>query len=58
VQPGAIEAEVIADQAGSDFNIDPTDFKIPGFSGGPKFDKFYAKSSKSFSGGSSDGEDR
>ena len=57
IQPGAIEAEVVADQAGSDFNIDPTDFKIPGFAGGPKFDKFYAKSSQSFSGGSSDGED-
>ena len=56
VQPGAIEIEVVADQSGSDFNIDPTDFKIPGFAGGPKFDKFYAKSSKSFSGGSSEGE--
>lgn len=56
-QPGAIEAEVVADQAGSDFNIDPTEFKIPGFADGPKFDKFYAKSSKSFSGGSLDGEE-
>jgi len=55
IQPGAIEAEVVADQAGSDFNIDPTDFKIPGFANGPKFDKFYAKSSSSFSGGTSDG---
>ena len=54
VQPGAIEADVVADQSGNDFNIDPTDFKIPGFAGGPKFDKFYAKSSKSFTGGSSD----
>jgi hypothetical protein len=55
-KPGAIEVEVVADQAGSDFNIDPTDFKIPGFADGPKFDKFYAKSSKAFSGGSSEGE--
>ena len=40
-QPGAIEAEVVADQAGSEYNIDQTKFTIPGFSGGPKFDKFY-----------------
>lgn len=56
MQPGAIEVEVVADQAGSDYNIGPADFKIPGFADGPKFDKFYAKSANSFSGGSSDGE--
>lgn len=55
-QPGAIEAEVIADQAGSDYNIDQTKFTVPGFAGGPKFDKFYAKSSASMTGGSSDGD--
>lgn len=55
-QPGAIEAEVIADQAGSDYNIEQTKFTVPGFSGSPKFEKFYAKSSASFSGGSSDGD--
>lgn len=54
VQPGAIEVEVIADQPGSEYNIDKTKFTIPGFSGGPKFDKFYAKSSNSMTGGSSD----
>lgn len=57
-QPGAIEAEVIADQAGSDYNIDQTKFTIPGFSDGPKFDKFYAKSSTSMVGGSSDGDNK
>lgn len=56
LQPGAIEAEVIADQAGEDYNIEPTKFTIPGFSGGPKFDKFYAESSVSFTGGSINGE--
>jgi hypothetical protein len=56
VQPGAIETEIIADQAGSDYNIDPTRFTIPGFSGGPKFDKFYAKSSVAMAGGTSDGD--
>jgi hypothetical protein len=55
VKPGAIEAEVIADQLGDDFNIEPTKFSIPGFSGSPKFDKFYAKSSIAFMGGSSEG---
>jgi len=55
LQPGAIEAEIIADQAGDEYNIDSTRFTIPGFSGGQKFDKFYAKSSASMTGGSSDG---
>ncbi|MFA5925499.1 MAG: hypothetical protein WC831_01065 [Parcubacteria group bacterium] len=51
-KPGAIEVDVAADKAGKDFNIEPADFKIPGFEGGPKYDKFYAKSSKAMSGGS------
>ncbi len=55
-QSGAIEAEIIADQAGSDFNIDPTRFTIPGFAGGPKFDKFYAKSTVATTGGTSGGD--
>jgi hypothetical protein len=54
-QPGAIEAEIIADQTGDEYNIDPTSFTVPGFSGGPKFDKFYAKSSATMAGGSSNG---
>ena len=58
LQPGAIETEVIADQPGSEYNIDQTKFSIPGFSGGPKFDKFYAKSSVSMTGGSSDGNEK
>lgn len=58
LQPGAIEAEVIADQPGNEYNIDQTKFTIPGFSGGPKFDKFYAKSSVSMTGGSSGGNEK
>lgn len=54
VKPGAIEAEVVADQPGSEFNVDATTFMIPGFKGSPKFDKFYAKSSVAMTGGSSD----
>ncbi|MDP1845845.1 MAG: hypothetical protein Q8L09_03790 [Candidatus Moranbacteria bacterium] len=49
---GAIEVDVVADKAGREYNIDPADFKIPGFKGGPKFDKFYARSAKAMTGGS------
>ncbi|MDD5396896.1 MAG: hypothetical protein PHW24_02440 [Candidatus Moranbacteria bacterium] len=55
VKPGAVSAEVIADQAGSDFNIGPVKFNIPGFKDSPKYDKFYAKSTEQMVGGSSDG---
>lgn len=53
-KPGAIEADVIADQPGDGYNIGPTDFRITGFKDTPaKFDKFYAKSAKPMTGGSS-----
>lgn len=51
--PGVIEAEVIADQAGEQYNIDATTFRIPGFKGGPKYDAFSAKSTKAMTGGGS-----
>lgn len=54
-KPGAIEAEVVADKAGSEFNIAPASFTVPGFKDSPKYAKFYAKSSESFIGGSSEG---
>ena len=50
--PGVLEVEVLADQAGSEYNIEPSDFKIPGFEGTPKYDGFYAKSSVAMEGGS------
>lgn len=50
-QPGTVTAAVIADQTGSDYNISPTSFTIPGFKGSPKFAKFSAKSTKAMSGG-------
>lgn len=53
IKPGAIEASVIADKAGSEFNIDSSKFTIPGFAGGEKFEKFYAKSSVAMAGGTS-----
>lgn len=53
--PGAIEVEVIADRSGSGYDIEPAQFTIPGFKGGPKYAAFYAKSTKAMQGGS--GED-
>ena len=41
--PGKLEMEVTADNAGEKYNIEPSDFTIPGFKGSPKFEKFYAK---------------
>ncbi len=55
--PGAIEVNVIADQAGSDFNIEPTTFTIPGFKGTPKFDKITGKSTKAMAGGGTGGSE-
>ncbi|MDP1884709.1 MAG: hypothetical protein Q8L10_05105 [Candidatus Moranbacteria bacterium] len=52
-KPGAIEAEVIADEAGEGYNIGPSSFSIPGFqsSGNEKYTKIYAKSFKAMAGG-------
>lgn len=51
--PGTIDAEVVADKAGDEYNIDPTTFTIPGLKGGPKFEKISASSEKTFVGGGS-----
>lgn len=50
---GAIEVDVVADKAGEDMNIGPSDFRISGFKNNPsKYDKFYAKSTKAMASGS------
>lgn len=54
-EPGVIEAQVIADETGSEYNIDATTFTIPGFKGGSKYDKFTVKSNKAMIGGGNDG---
>ena len=51
LEPGEIEVEVIADRAGPQYNIESSEFKIPGFLGTPKYQGFYAKSFEKFSGG-------
>ncbi len=51
-KPGSVEAAVIADQAGTEYNIAGTiTFTIPGFKGSPKYDKFTGQSSRGMSGG-------
>ncbi|MFC1757044.1 hypothetical protein ACFLZC_02740 [Patescibacteria group bacterium] len=51
VQPSSIEATVYADEPGEDYNISLTDFRIPGFKEGPRYDKFYARSKTPMTGG-------
>ena len=51
VIPGSVEVTVYADEPGESYNIGLTDFTIPGFKGGPRFDKFYARSKTTMSGG-------
>lgn len=49
--PGTIDIEVVADQAGPEYNINPSTFSIPGFAGTPKYTAFYAKSFEPMTGG-------
>ena len=53
-EPGMIEAEIIADEAGESFNIKEAEFKIVGFKGSDKYDKFYAKLTQETRGGGGD----
>lgn len=50
-QPGAIEALVYAEKPGADYNIDLTDFSLPGLKGTARFDKVYARSKTPMEGG-------
>ncbi len=50
-KPGSVEVEVVADMPGDDYNIEATSFTIPGFEGSERFEKIYAKSSESMTGG-------
>jgi hypothetical protein len=51
LQPGYADVNVIADQAGEDYNIAPTTFSIPGFLGTAKYTAFYGKSLEAMAGG-------
>lgn len=50
--PGTQDVSVIADSPGDNYNIGPSNFKIPAFAGTAKYDTFTASSSGSMSGGS------
>ncbi|MDD5430849.1 MAG: hypothetical protein PHP03_01350 [Candidatus Pacebacteria bacterium] len=50
--PRSIEADVVADKAGEEYNIGPEKiFTIPGFKGTPKYQAFYGESKTAMSGG-------
>lgn len=51
--PGKIEMTVYADEAGPDFNSDPTDFTIPGLKKTPQATKVYGRSNGPVTGGAS-----
>lgn len=49
--PGSVEVQVIADQPGVDYNIDLTDFTLPGLKGTARAETIYARSKTAMSGG-------
>ena len=49
--PGSVEATVIADAPGADYNVGLKDFTIPGFKGDPRYSAFYARSKTPLAGG-------
>jgi len=48
----SIEVEIFADEPGESYNIDASDFTIPGFKGSSKYAGFYAQSKSPMTGGS------
>ena len=55
--PGQVDATVIADQPGADYNISSAKFTIPGFAAsGDKYTKIYASSSVAMAGGGQSGD--
>jgi len=49
--PGSISVKVVADQVGSSYNVGDTTFKIVGFKGTTKYDKFTVQSKTAIAGG-------
>ncbi len=56
IEPGKVEAEVVADQSGEEYNIEKNKFSIIGFKGGPKYEKIYAHSTVKMVGGGGNGD--
>lgn len=51
--PGTLEVVVYADEAGPDYNSQPTDFTVPGLKDLPQYTQVYARSKTALSGGAS-----
>ena len=49
--PGSVETTVYADQPGEKYNIDFSDFTVPGFKNSPRYEKFFARSKTPMTGG-------
>ncbi len=49
--PGQIVVTVTAEEAGSEYNLENSDFTIPGFEGTPRFEGFYARTVSPLAGG-------
>lgn len=50
-KPGSVEVGIYANEPGEASNTSPIDFKILGFKGSPKYEKFYGRSKGDISGG-------
>src|SRR3989344_1617125 len=50
-KPGSVEVGIYGAETGEGYNSAPLDFKIFGFKGTPKYDKFYARSKGEITGG-------
>lgn len=50
--PGKVDARIMADAVGTKYNVSSGSFTIPGFKGGPKFEKITAEVKSAFTGGS------
>ncbi len=49
--PGTLDVEVTASAAGDNYNVESTEFTIPGFKGLEPYDFFYAKTKTAITGG-------
>ncbi len=50
-EPGKVEVGIYGAETGEEYNSEPLDFKIFGFKGTPKYEKFYGRSKTSLTGG-------
>ncbi len=49
--PGQVSVDIYAEKEGADYNSTPLDFKISGFKGTTKYEKFYGRSMGDITGG-------